>query len=116
MWIAHDQWMPDVVGLAKIKHQRRANQYIAEKCGQDCRPDDGMQPFDIQNVDRGCQCESSGCQHYAAEHVKTDPDSPGKLVIQVGGCTQALCEAQERGIAASDHQRHENDFPEGQAK
>src|SRR5438552_1462304 len=114
MWVAHDEGMPDAVRPSQIEHEGDANQQISQKGRQDRRPHNRLQPFQIENMYRGSQRESSGRQHHAAQYVEADPQPPGKLICQVGSSPQPLSKAQHRRVDSRGHQKQKREFPEGE--
>src|SRR5579864_2884980 len=106
--------MPDPVGASQVVHQRNANQQVSKKSGQNRGSHDRVQPLDVENVDRRRQRESAGRQHYPAQNVEPDPDSPRKLIVQVRGTSQPLREANDRAVEPNRNQREENQLPESE--
>src|SRR6476646_10836960 len=71
-----------------------------------------MQALDVENVNRRGQRKSARCQHDAAQNIEADPDAPGELIVEVGGCAQPLGETYKRGVKPARHQKEENQLPE----
>jgi hypothetical protein len=49
--IPHHQWMPNAVAAAEVEKQRHNNQLIAEERGENSRPHDGLEFFEIKQID-----------------------------------------------------------------
>src|ERR1051326_316014 len=58
--------------------------------------------------------EAAGCQHDAAKHVEADPDSPGKLVVHVRNCPEAMNVAHVCGVDSQPHDHDKDQLPESQ--
>src|SRR5215831_2595083 len=114
--IPHDERMPDVVWLAEVIHEGDADQRISEECRQNRWADDRMQPPDVQDVHRRCECESPSREHDTAENVEADPDSPRELIAQVSGGAETLREAEKCSVQPRRHQKEENQFPESRGE
>ncbi len=112
VWIAHDEGMPDVVGLAEIEHQRRGDENVSEEGCENRRPNDGMQALDIKDVNGGGESEPAGGQHDSAKNIEAHPDTPGKLIAEVGGGAQTLRETDKGGVEAGCHEEEEDQLPE----
>src|SRR5690349_13493893 len=108
--------MPNVVRLTQVIHQRGTDQDVPKECSQNGGPDNGVQALDVEDVNRGGQRKTAGGEHHAAQYIKADPDAPGELIIEVGGCAQPLGETYKRGVKPARHQKEENQFPERQPK
>ncbi len=103
MRIHVDELVPDEPGPAEIEQQSDNKEQIAEKGRQHGGAHDAMQAFNVEQIDRAHHAESAGSQHHAAQAVETDPESPGKLVGQVGDRAQAVEIANVGGIQAEGH-------------
>src|SRR5437868_5220942 len=106
--------MPNAVWPSQVVHEGHADQHVAEKGGQDCWAHDRLQPLDIEDVHGRGQGESSCREHHTAEHVESDPQAPGKLIVQVGGAAESLGEAHHCSIEARCHQGQEHKLPESE--
>lgn len=106
--------MPDAVGPAEIVEQGEDHQQVAQKRGQHRGANDGLEGFDVEDVNDGAQGETARRQAHAAEDVEADPQAPGKLVAEIGGCAQPLGEAHVGGIQPEAEQDDEHGAPEGQ--
>ena len=88
--------VPDVPGQAQVEEQAERNRCVAEERGQHGRPHDGVEPFQLEDVDHGRDDESTSRQRDAAHYVEADPQSPGVGVAQVGRRPQTKQEARRR--------------------
>jgi hypothetical protein len=84
----HDERVGQAPGTAHIVVQGQNDQGVAQKPGQDGRPDRGMVAFHPEDINGGRGDESTGGQGDADQQVETDPDAPGIVVGQVGDCIQ----------------------------
>src|ERR1043165_6704931 len=98
MRIPHDERMPETVGTAKIEGEADDYQDIAEKRGEHGGAQYRLVFFDIEDVNDGDEREAAGGEAYAAHYVEGDPETPGKLVAEVGRAAQAVHHAQVRGV------------------
>src|SRR5208282_6762715 len=66
----------------------------------------------VEDLDGRGQDEAARGQHHAAHHVEADPQSPGKLVAEVGGGAQSVEKPDVGAADARDHDDKEYRLPE----
>ncbi len=99
--IPHHEGMPDAVGASKIKDEGSDEHGIAEKRGEDHGAKNGSIAFQVEDVDDSGESESTTgkCN---GEELKTNPETPRKIIGEVGGLAKAVGKAVDQRVEAGD--------------
>src|SRR5512134_1229334 len=68
-----DNRMPKALWLTEIEKQSHAYQRVAEKTGDDCRADKGLEPLYIADMGDNAYGECPGCQRHGRDNIERDP-------------------------------------------
>ncbi|OPZ19837.1 MAG: hypothetical protein BWZ10_00823 [candidate division BRC1 bacterium ADurb.BinA364] len=107
--------MPDAPGKPQIVKQAHGHRDIAEKGGQDRRPDKAMEAVEMENIDGGGQHESSRRQRHSPHHIERDPQPPRRGVRQIRCRAQTLDKARRGGYGQDADEEPEDGFQNAQS-
>src|SRR3989304_612647 len=95
-------------GRSQAAQERNEDHRVPQEAGQDRRPEDGPELFQVQDVDDGRHGECAGAERHAAEQIEADPDAPGIRVVQIADGTDAEGVA-DQGDDEPDHDESPQD-------
>ena len=107
--------MPDAIRPAKVKDQGCDEHGIAEECRKDHGAQHGTITFEIENVDDCGEGEAAAGKSHG-EEFEADPESPRKIVGEIGGLAEAVGESIDQRVEAGNQDNHQDRFPEGELR